>query len=67
MQSGAPCAAQMALKGALVMPARGARPTGGQMALCPSCSGANSPGLRTATADQCVVEQGRQAHVLAWN
>lgn len=60
MHSGAPCAAQIALKGALVMPAMGARPTGGQMASRPSCSGANSPGLLTATADQCVFARRRR-------
>jgi len=60
MHSGAPAAAHMARKGALVMPAMGARPTGGHTAMSgPSRSGANSPGLRDApealTIWTCVV------------
>ena len=64
MQSGAPCAAQIALKGALVMPAMGARPTGGQsLAFRPSCSGANSPGLLAAIMYQSATQQRmRQIH-----
>lgn len=56
----------MALKGALVMPAMGASPTGGQMGCGPSWSGANSPGLSQVDEKRLGPGLGLQRRGAVW-